>query len=65
MKKYYGYHLIDPNTNEVRYIGITYRPDKRFNEHIQSAKRKKSHRDNWILKLINNNQLPTFKIVYE
>lgn len=65
MKKYYGYHLIDPNTNEVRYIGITCRPNKRFKEHIYSAKRKKSHKDKWILKLLENNRLPIQKIVYE
>lgn len=65
MKKYYGYYLIDPNTNEVRYVGITHRPKIRLNEHIRTAKKKKSHKDKWILCLLNNNQLPIFKIICE
>lgn len=65
MIKYYGYYLIDPNTNEVRYIGITSRPTKRFNEHIHSAKHKKSHKDKWILILLKKNQSPIYKIVFE
>jgi hypothetical protein len=65
MKTYYLYYLIDPNTNEVRYIGITYRPTKRFNEHLLKAKNFKTHKDKWIMKLLDNNQKPIFKIVFE
>ena len=65
MKKYYLYYLIDPNTNEVRYIGITCNPKRRLSEHKRTAKRLKSHKDNWIMKLINNGQLPLIKIIHE
>ena len=65
MKKYYLYYLIDPNTNEVRYIGITYRPEKRLNEHLSLAKKQKTYKDNWILKLAENNQRPILKIISE
>ena len=65
MKTYYLYHLIDPNTNIVRYIGITYRPKIRYAEHLNGAKKLKTHKDRWIMKLLNNNQKPIFKIISE
>jgi hypothetical protein len=64
MKTYYLYYLIDPNTNEVRYIGITYRPVKRYKEHLYYAIKAKTHKDKWILMLLNNNQKPILKIIY-
>jgi predicted GIY-YIG superfamily endonuclease len=65
MKTYYLYYLIDPNSNEVRYVGITYRPKKRLNEHIYESLKLKTHKDKWINKLLNNGQKPIFKIVLE
>lgn len=65
MKTYYLYYLLDPNTDIVRYVGITYRPKTRFNEHLNKAKKLKTHKDKWIMKLLNNNQKPIFKIVSE
>ena len=46
MKTYYLYYLIDPNTNLVRYVGVTYRPKQRYKEHINSAKKEKNHKAN-------------------
>ena len=65
MKTYYLYHLIDPNTQIVRYIGVTYRPRARFLEHLKGAKKLRTHKDRWILGLLNDNQKPIFKIVRE
>lgn len=65
MRTYYLYYLIDPNTNLVRYIGITYRPKQRYKEHINDAKKLKNHKANWINSLLIKNQKPIFKIVCE
>ena len=65
MKTYYLYYLIDPNTNLVRYVGVTYRPKQRYKEHINSAKKEKNHKANWINSLLRNNQKPVFKIIFE
>lgn len=62
---YYLYYLIDPITNKVRYIGITNNPERRLKEHIRDSKRKNSHKDNWIKKLIKFNLLPIQKVVLE
>ena len=65
MKTYYLYYLIDPNTNLVRYVGVTYRQKQRYKEHINSAKKEKNHKANWINSLLRNNQKPVFKIIFE
>lgn len=65
MKTYYLYHLIDPNTNLVRYVGITCRPKQRYKEHVNSAKKLRNHKANWINTLTQNTQKPIFKIVAE
>jgi len=65
MKIYYLYYLIDPNTNLVRYIGITYRPKQRYKEHLNSAEKLKNYKANWINSLLKNNQKPIFRIIAE
>lgn len=45
----YIYALIDPNTQQVRYIGKTKYLNKRYNAHINDSK--KSHKTNWIKSL--------------
>lgn len=54
------YTLIDPITNENRYVGFTSEDlEKRLNRHIQLARR--PHKDwvhNWIYQLLNKNMKP-------
>lgn len=63
--KVYIYSLSDPITNEVRYIGKTIRIKKRYKEHIYKARLPKTHRDFWILKLLNMELKPTMSILEE
>jgi hypothetical protein len=58
-KLVYIYLLIDPSTNEIRYVGSTTRPDKRLGEHLTS--RDKSYRTNWIKSLAED--IPIFHIL--
>lgn len=64
----YIYKLIDPITNEVRYIGQTDNPQRRFNGHLSSSTNVKSasyntHKSCWIRKLVNSGYEPIMEIV--
>ena len=63
--KLFIYSLSDPITNEVRYIGKTYNPEKRYKEHIYKSKTGKTHRDFWIQKLMKLEQKPIMNIIEE
>lgn len=52
--------------DEIKYIGFTYKDlSKRLQEHIYDAKyrKKRTHKRNWILKLIEENNLPTINLI--
>lgn len=60
------YELIDPFTNEIRYIGKTIRSlDERLKYHIQDAKYSKytSKKVSWIKSLLNYNEDPIIRLV--
>lgn len=62
----YIYALKDPDTDLVRYIGKTVnKPRARFLEHVKRAELKRTHKDNWILKLKGCNKLPILEILDE
>ena len=58
------YTLSDPRTNEVRYVGKTWQSlEKRLLNHIQSSKKSKDHRSNWINSLLKKNLNPKIEIL--
>jgi len=57
------YALCDPDTLEVRYIGKSNQPRKRFTTHL--ADKKRTYKTNWINKLKSLNKLPKLKIIEE
>jgi hypothetical protein len=64
----YIYTLSDPSTMEIRYVGQTNEPKRRFNDHISSSINENSdsydtYKARWIRKLINDNLLPIMNIV--
>lgn len=67
--KYYIYSLIDPNTNEIRYIGKTNNPDNRLKRHLQSCYLEKydknTYKSNWIKSLLRENKNPIMEIIEE
>ena len=64
----YIYTLSDPSTMEIRYVGQTNEPKRRFNDHISSSINESSesydtYKARWIRKVITNNLLPIMNIV--
>src|SRR5688572_16040624 len=65
--KIYIYILKHPDTQEVRYVGKTKRPKRRFSEHIyvKSLESKKTHLAYWILSLLKDGKKPVMEVVAE
>jgi hypothetical protein len=66
----YIYKLIDPVSNDVRYIGQTNDINRRYNDHLSSSIREnssqyKTHKSCWIRKLISLGLRPTIEIIQE
>ena len=64
----YIYTLSDPSTMEIRYVGQTNEPKRRFNDHISSSINESSdsyntYKARWIRKILNNNFLPIMNII--
>ena len=48
----YIYALVDPRDDAIRYVGKSYRPERRLREHIKEARDgNKTHRCNWLREL--------------
>ena len=62
---FYIYELIDPSTNEVRYIGQTVDAYERLYNHLEEAKYGNSHKNKWIRKLVKNGMRPILNVIDE
>lgn len=62
---YIIYSLLDPDTNEIRYIGKTTekRKSKRLNEHIRGSSKLKNKKDYWINKLLKKGKKPIMEVI--
>ncbi len=59
--KVYIYCLIDPLTNQLKYIGKTVNPTKRYSSHLNEIKKDK--KSTWVQSLKNNGTNPEFLIL--
>lgn len=58
------YTLIDPTTNEIRYVGKANNPERRLSSHIyQHSDASNPHKHNWIKKLRRQGLRPIMQIV--
>lgn len=57
------YALLEPDTNDVRYIGKSDNPKRRFQNHLTD--KRKNHRTSWIKSLKNKGQEPLLIILEE
>lgn len=66
-KLIYIYTLSHPITTEIRYVGKTINPSGRLREHITHAKlyRDKTHKGNWIRRLLRNELRPVMTTIQE
>ena len=48
---------------EIRYVGKTKYPNKRFTSHINECKNKKTYKEKWINKVLTNNGKIVFEIL--
>lgn len=54
MRTWEIYAIEDPRTRIVRYVGVTFRPKRRLNEHLCRARQGgRTHRDCWIRSLLS------------
>jgi group I intron endonuclease len=56
------YCLLDPN-GDVKYIGKSDNPNKRYNEHLRRSKQSKTYKDRWINGLLSISQKPELLIL--
>ncbi len=61
------YALEDPRDGELRYIGFTSAPGRRFREHVHEALRTKikNHRYDWIRSLLRDGLSPVGRVIVE
>jgi hypothetical protein len=64
MKTTFIYSLSD-DFNNIRYIGKSNNPKKRFYYHLKCCNRTNTHNNNWIKSLLKMNKLPILSIVDE
>jgi group I intron endonuclease len=57
------YVLIDPITNEIKYVGKSDKPDRRFKKHLKEDKN--TYKNNWIKSLTSIGQEPIMEIMDE
>jgi len=62
-KDIYVYSLKDPNTYEIKYIGKTNNLNRRYKEHIETHRNKKSKKNSWVISLLNKKMHPIMEIV--
>ncbi len=61
----YIYTLNDPITNEVRYVGKSVNPDRRYKEHIRNCYSNSNHKNNWIKSILDRGDKPIMEIIEE
>ena len=59
------YSLKDPITYQIKYIGKTIDINRRYKEHIQTHRNRKSKKNSWIINLIKNGLEPIMEILEE
>lgn len=57
------YILVDPSTEEVRYVGKCNNPDERYKAHKNGARDVGTHKRNWVESLKRRNLKPAMEII--
>jgi len=65
METVFIYVLIDPKSNQIRYVGKTTDINRRLRRHISERFLHDSYKDRWVRKLVDDNILPEIEIIDE
>ncbi len=65
MQIIYIYSLIDPITNDIRYVGKTCNLEKRLRGHLKKCHILKYHSATWIKSLVDQGYIPIMKVIEE
>ena len=57
------YVLIDPKTNEIRYVGKANNVSERYKAHLNRARKHQVHKKNWLDKLKNDGLKPIVVVI--
>jgi predicted GIY-YIG superfamily endonuclease len=57
------YALLEPTSNEIRYIGQSIDPDTRLKSHVQTSFTGTTKRDRWIRSLLVNGKHPMLQVI--
>lgn len=63
--KTYIYILVDPENQQVRYVGKTKSPSRRYNQHTSECSKIRNHKNNWLLSLKNKGLKPEMVLIDE
>jgi hypothetical protein len=59
----YLYHLVNPETKEIRYVGQTQNRKRRYKQHVEEAYNpKNNHKINWIKNLDSKGLIPEMQV---
>jgi hypothetical protein len=60
------YALVDPRTDQIKYIGKSVKPEKRFRDHVSPFYMKaETHKNHWLRQLDREGLKPRLKILHE
>jgi group I intron endonuclease len=65
MEKVFIYVLVDSSKNEIRYVGKTVNPHRRFKRHISERYLRDTYKDRWIINMIDSGYYPEMEIIDE
>ena len=63
MEKTNIYVLIDPRTNEVRYVGKANNISQRYQAHLNRARKHQTHKKNWLKQLKREGLKPIIEVI--
>lgn len=60
---YHVYYLLDPITKDVKYVGMSKNPKRRYRQHISKLDKLMTDKRKWLEGLFEKKLLPEIKIV--
>jgi hypothetical protein len=62
VKSFSLYYLVDPFSEEIRYVGYSRDPEKRYLTHVKQALLRRTHKECWIASLLDQGAYPKLSI---